>query len=109
MSVRCLIFIIFYHRGVFCAVRTIWGRSLFALCRGYLCLLRCIYTFADSRGRLSLQGEFKLPYEKEALAWILCLRVTKGHKIEVKVSKSSVRSVQQIGIWLIQYRYEGQS
>ena len=31
-----------------------------------LCLLRCIYTFADSRGRLSLQGEIKLPYEKYA-------------------------------------------
>ena len=30
-----------------------------------LCLLRCIYTFADSRGRLSLQGEIKLPYEKK--------------------------------------------
>jgi hypothetical protein len=28
-----------------------------------ICFLRCIYTFADSRGRLSLQGEIKLPYE----------------------------------------------
>ena len=27
MSVRCLIFYIFYLRGVFCAVRTIWGSS----------------------------------------------------------------------------------
>jgi len=28
-----------------------------------ICLLRCIYTFADRRGRRSLQGEIKLPYE----------------------------------------------
>ena len=34
---------------------------------GNLCLLRCIYTFADSRGRLSLQGKIKLPYENHPL------------------------------------------
>ena len=27
MPVHCLIFNIFYHRGVFCTVRTIWGSS----------------------------------------------------------------------------------
>ena len=33
-----------------------------------ICFLRCIYTFADSRGRLSLQGEIKLPYENLSFA-----------------------------------------
>ena len=33
-----------------------------------ICFLRCIYTFVDSRGRLSLHGEIKLPYEKEPKA-----------------------------------------
>ena len=38
------------------------------ICRGNFCLLRCICTFADSRGHLSLQGEIKLPYENLPLA-----------------------------------------
>jgi hypothetical protein len=38
-----------------------------------ICFLRCIYTFADSRGRLSLQGEIKLPYENLPLRWRFCL------------------------------------
>ena len=45
-----------------------------------LCLLRCIYTFADSRGRLSLQGEFKLPYGKEALIVFFCFLYNLLHK-----------------------------
>ena len=30
-----------------------------------ICLLQSNYAFLDSRGRLSLQGEIKLPYEKQ--------------------------------------------
>ena len=39
----------------------------FKICRGYLCLLQSNYAFLDRRGRRSLQGEIKLPYENHAL------------------------------------------
>ena len=40
----------------------------FKICRGYLCLLQSNYAFLDRRGRRSLQGEIKLPYENHAFA-----------------------------------------
>ena len=47
----------------------------FKICRGYLCLLRSNYAFLDRRGRRSLQGKIKHPYENHALLLFLFFRI----------------------------------
>ena len=64
MSVRCLNFYVFYHRGVFCTVRTIWGSSLIWL--GYSVLIFSLFTIfiennkSDWLSLLAFWAEFGL-------------------------------------------------
>ena len=48
----------------------------FKICRGYLCLLQSNYAFLDRRGRRSLQGKIKLPYENHAFGLLFFLKLT---------------------------------
>ena len=72
-----------------------------------LCLLRCIYTFADSRGRLSLQGEIKLPYEKAPFGCPFVYMNARGVRRGAFHMRPQVLRRQNGRIWNSPLRYCG--
>ena len=51
-----------------------------------ICLLRSNYDFTDSRGRLSLQGEIKLPYENLPLLSVFLFYILNSRNYHIGVS-----------------------
>ena len=63
------------------------------ICRGYLCLLHSNYAFLDRRGRRSLQGEIKLPYENQPFKAVFCLPISLRRENNILIYKIKFESV----------------